>query len=190
MRLCAVMVLAAQIVLSTAATMAQDRLAPPKTGPDAERLSVFVGKWTAEGEAKPGPMGPGGKMPITRSCDWSFDRIGLLCRETDTIPGMGEVSHVILISYDAHAGNYVLFNASNLGHIWICRGTVIGDTWTWTGEHMMDGQTMHLRFTQKWTSKDSFDFKDEGGPTADSMTVTTSGKGTRVKTYAGSAALK
>jgi hypothetical protein len=98
MRLCTVMVLSAQIALCTAVTIAQDRLAPPKTGPEVKRVSVFVGKSTAEEELKSGPMGPGGKTPITRSCDWTFDRIGLLCRETDTIPDMGEVSHVILIS--------------------------------------------------------------------------------------------
>jgi hypothetical protein len=190
MRLGTVMVLSAEIVLSAAATLAQDRPSPPKTSAEAKRLGVFVGKWTAEGELKPGPMGPGGKMPITRTCDWTYDGIGLLCREIDTIPGMGKVSHVILISYDAHAGDYVLFNASNLGHIWICRGTVNADTWTWTGQHTMDGETMYLRLTQKWTSKDSFDFKDEGGPAADSMTVRTEGKGTRVTRYAGNAAPK
>jgi hypothetical protein len=37
------------------------------------------------------------------------------------------------------------------------------------------------------SDKDSFDFKGEGGPAADSMTVTTGGKGTRVKTSAGNA---
>jgi hypothetical protein len=47
----------------------------------------------------------------------------------------------------------------------------------------MDGKTMYLRLTQKWTSKDSFDFKDEGGPATDSMTVMTEGKGTRVTRY-------
>jgi hypothetical protein len=52
MGLCTVMVLSAQIVLCTTATMAQDRFAPPKTGPEVKRLSVFVGKWTAEGELK------------------------------------------------------------------------------------------------------------------------------------------
>jgi hypothetical protein len=182
--------LSVQLILCTAATLAQGRSAPPNIGPEVKRLSVFVGKWTAEGELKPGPMGPGGKMPITRSCNWTYDGIGILCHEIDTIPGMGIVSHVILMSYDAHAGDYVLFNASNMGHIWICRGTVNGDVWTWTGEHTMGGQTMLLRLTQKWTSKDSFDFQDEGGPDAKSMTVTTDGKGTRAKMSAGDTAPK
>lgn len=99
------LVLSTQIVLFTAATIAQDRATPPKTTPEVKKLSVFVGKWTAEGELKPGPMGPGGKMPIARFCDWTYDGIGVLCRETDTVPGMGKVAHIILMSYDAHAGD-------------------------------------------------------------------------------------
>jgi hypothetical protein len=31
----------------------------PKPGPEHARLGYFVGKWTAEGDVKPGPMGPG-----------------------------------------------------------------------------------------------------------------------------------
>jgi hypothetical protein len=49
---------------------------------------------------------------------------------------------------------------------------------------------MYLRLTQKWTSKDSIDFRDEGGPAADSMTVMTDGKGTRLTASAGNAAPK
>lgn len=29
----------------------------PKPGPEQARLGYFVGKWTVEGEMKPGPMG-------------------------------------------------------------------------------------------------------------------------------------
>jgi hypothetical protein len=54
----------------------------------------------------------------------------------------------------------------------------------------MGGQTIHLRLAQKWASKDSFDFKVESGPDADPMTVTTDGKGPRVKSDAGNAAVK
>jgi len=187
MHLPTLLILSTQCILCTATALAQSRSIPPKISTEAKKLSVFVGKWTAEGAIKPGPMGPGGEMLITRSCNWTYDGIGVLCHGTDTIPGVGKVSHVILMSYDAHTSDYVLFNASNMGHIRICRGTVRGDVWTWTGEHTMGSQRMQLRLTQKWTSKDTFDFKDEGGTDANSMTVTTDGKGTRVRTPPGHA---
>lgn len=39
---------------------------------------------------------------------------------------------------------------------------------------------MQLCFTLKWKSHDSYDFKNEAGPNADSMTVMMDGKDTRV----------
>ncbi len=60
------------------------------------------------------------------------------------------------------------------------RHAVDGDTWTWTGQDTVDGKTMQLRFTVKWTSKDSYDFKNEAGPNLDSMAVMMDGKGTRM----------
>jgi len=50
----------------------------------------------------------------------------------------------------------------------------------WTGQDTEDGKTMQLRFTVKWTSKDSYDFKNEAGPNVDSMAVMMDGKGTRM----------
>ena len=41
-------------------------------GPTAEHklLAKWVGNWSGEGEMKPGPFGPGGKMTWTEECDW------------------------------------------------------------------------------------------------------------------------
>ena len=43
----------------------------PKPGPEHQRLGVFVGNWTFEGEMKPGPMGPGGKLTGTDRIEWT-----------------------------------------------------------------------------------------------------------------------
>jgi hypothetical protein len=65
-----------------------------------------------------------------------------------------------------------------------------GDTWTWNGEATRNGKTILLRFTMKWTSKDSFDFKNGVGPNADSMQVMMDGKETRVTPPAAKSAAK
>jgi hypothetical protein len=102
------------------------------------------------------------------------------CRESATLPGgMGKRTDVLIMTYDAEAKNYVFFQVNNFGVSWTCRGTVSGDTWTWNGEATRNGKTILLRFTMKWTSKDSFDFKKEVGPNADSMQVMMDGKETR-----------
>jgi hypothetical protein len=168
------------LVLCTTMALAQAPSGPPKPGPEVKKLGVFVGKWTAVGDVKPGGMGPGGTMTGTSSCEWISDGFGVLCRETATVPGMGKVTDVGLLSYDASAKNYVFFQVNNVGATWIGRGTTDGDTWTWTSQDTVDGKTMQLRFTVKWISKDSYDFKNEAGPNIDSMAVMMDGKGTRM----------
>lgn len=168
------------LVVCATMALAQAPSAPPKPGPEVKQLGVFVGKWTAAGDVKPSPMGPGGKMTGTESCEWISGGFGVLCRETATIPGMGELTGVGVLAYDPDAKNYAFSQVNNWGAVWIGRGTVNGDTWTWTSESTADGKPILLRFTMKWTSPDSYDFKNEIGPSVDSMRVMMDGKETRV----------
>jgi hypothetical protein len=169
------------LVLCATMALAQAPPGPPKPGPEAKKLGVFVGKWIADGDVKPGGMlGPGGKSPGTESCEWTSGGFAVLCRESATVPGMGKITDVSITSYDVEAKNYVFFQVNNWGAIWTARGTLDGDTWIWTSQDTVNGKTMQLRFTQKWTSKDSYDFKTEAGPKADSMKVMMDGKETRV----------
>jgi hypothetical protein len=68
---------------------------------------------------------------------------------------------------------------NNKGQSWVFRSAPDGNTWPWTSQVTMNGQTMQMRFTVKWTSKDSYDFKSEAGPTAASLAPVMDGKGTR-----------
>ncbi len=36
-------------------------MGPSTPGPELKKLDYFVGNWTSEGDAKPGPMGPAAK---------------------------------------------------------------------------------------------------------------------------------
>jgi hypothetical protein len=161
--------------------LAQTSSVPPKPGPEVKKLGVFVGKWKVVGDVKPGGgMGPGGKVTGAASCEWIFGGFGVLCDETATTPGMGELRDVVIYGYDADAKQYVLTQVTNPGYVWKCLGSVDGDTWTWSGEQTGKSKTYFLRFTTKWTSKDSYDFKNEIGPNADSMAVMMDGKETRL----------
>src|SRR5688572_10172930 len=57
-----------------------------KPGPEHARLGYFVGKWNAEGELKPGPMGPGGKFTATDTCEWFEGRFSVICRSEGKMP--------------------------------------------------------------------------------------------------------
>jgi Protein of unknown function (DUF1579) len=177
------------LVMGVTVTLAQNSSAP-QPGPEVKELGRFSGKWTVLGDVKPGGMGAGGKSTGSESCEWASNGFALLCYETVVTPGMGEITDVGIMSYDANARNYVFFQVNNWGAIWTGRGTVNGDTWTWTSEDTIDGKTMQLRFTVKWTSQDSYEFKNEIGPNADSMAVMMDGKGRRLTASAAKPAKK
>jgi len=79
--------------------------APPQPGPEQQRLAPFVGTWTFEGEAKPGPMGPGGKMTGTDRITWLPGGF-FLQRSFQGKGPMGEMQGVEIIGYDAIKKTY------------------------------------------------------------------------------------
>ena len=64
-----------------------------KPGPEYERLGYFVGKWTGEGEIKPGPMGPGGKFTSSDDCAWFEGHFSVVCHSESKMPMGAEQEH-------------------------------------------------------------------------------------------------
>jgi hypothetical protein len=134
----------------------------PKPGPEHQRLAYFVGQWTSEGEMKPGPMGPGGKISATDTCEWFEGRFAVICRSEGKGP-MGPVKNIGILGYSAEEKVYTYYGVdnSNMTMTSVPRGTVQGDTWTFSDESMMGGQKMKSRVTIKEMSPTSYTFKME-----------------------------
>jgi hypothetical protein len=172
------------LFLILCATLSQAQTSPPKPGPEAQKLAAYVGRWSVEGNLPAGSMGStGGKTTGTVSCEWVADRFGILCRERVPFPGGDGLSDAYLVAYDALSKAYLFTQISAGGVVWNGRGTVDGDTWVWTVDSSTrDGKPIHLRFTEKFTSPDSIDFKNEYGDSPDQMKgVMMQGKQIRVK---------
>lgn len=171
---------------------AQAPPAAPKPGPEVKKLGAFVGKWTSSGETPKDVMGPGtgGKFTGTQTCDWVSGGFAVLCHETDEGAGMPKSTGVGLLAYDAESKSYVYSGVDSSGMVTTSHGTVSGDTWTWSNKGTMNGQAMEMRFTLKFTSKDAYDFKFEGGPDANSLKTMMEGKETRVTAAAKPAGTK
>jgi len=189
---CRTLIASSLLLVSCAAvTPAQTSTAPPKPGPEARKLAAFVGEWTIEGSLPAGAMGSsGGKTTGTASCEWVSEKFGVFCRENVPFPGGGDLTDVYMVAYDETAKNYFFTQVSAGGVIWTGRGKVNGDTWVWMVDSTEDGKPIHFRFTEKFTSPDSYDFKNEVGESADSMKVMMDGKETRTKTSATRPAVK
>lgn len=134
----------------------------PKPSPEHARLGYFVGKWNAEGEMKPGPMGPGGKMNASDNCEWFEGRFSVVCRSEGTTP-MGPSQSMGILGYSTEEKVYTYYGTDNSGMTMatVSRGTVKGDTWIYTDEGSMGGTKVKSRVTIKELSPTSYAFKME-----------------------------
>jgi hypothetical protein len=181
MRKCAALPLAAVLLFSAFADVfAQDASGPPKPGPEHAKLAYFVGKWTSEGELKASPYGPPGKFTFTETCGWLPGNFALECNSEGTMAGM-TVKGLSVMSYDAGEGKYIYFESNNMGQNTYSKGTVDGDTWTWTSDSQMNGKTLHSQFTLKRLNNDTASYKYEIGAGSDPLAVIMEGKQMRQK---------
>lgn len=146
---------------------------PPKPGPEHQRLAYFVGNWKAEGEIKPGPMGPGGKFTSRDNCEWFEGRFSVICRSEGNMP-MGQSKSLGILGYNTEEKVYTYYGVdnTNMNMASVPKGTVKGDTWTYTDEGMMGGKKMKSRVVIKEISPTSYTFRmDMQGPDGKWATV-------------------
>jgi len=134
----------------------------PKPGPEHERLGLFVGKWASEGDMKPSPFGPGGKMTGSDRCEWFEGKFAVVCHNEGKGP-MGPVKGLGILSYspEEKAFTYYGTDSSGMTMATVAKGTIKGDTWTYTDESKMGGKTINGRYTIKVLSPASYTFKWE-----------------------------
>lgn len=125
----------------------------PKPGPEHQKLAYFVGTWNSSGEMKASPFGPGGKMTMTERCEWFEGGFAVVCRSDGTTP-MGPGKGLAIMGYNSQEKVYTYYAVDNspMNMANVPRGTVQGDTWTYTDEAMMDGKKVKSRFILKVTS--------------------------------------
>ncbi len=117
-------------------------LQPTSTGKRSaahEHLSVFIGKWHAEGEsyaAGPSKENPRGSVETSIS-DETYEWLpGQFCviQNWDAKTGVNPFKGTAIMSYDADSGHYISRSYENHGFIRDYATRVEGDTWTLTGE--------------------------------------------------------
>jgi hypothetical protein len=175
--------LAAVTLLATAALRAQAPMAVPKPGPEQQKLAYFAGRWNEAAEMKPGPMGPGGKMTGTSTCEWFAGGFSLVCRSEARGPSGEPHNSLGVLGYSTERKRYTYYGIDNtgMGGGDLSFGELTGDTWTWEGESLMGGKPIKGHYTIKQVSPDSYTWRWElavgGGP----LTLIAEGTDTRVK---------
>jgi hypothetical protein len=154
---------------------------PPTPGPELKKLDYFVGSWTSEGDMKPGPMGPGGKMTASEDSKWMDGGFFVVIHSTFKSAAMGNVSAIAFMGYDTEEKKYTYDEFNSMGEAIHSKGTVDGDTWTWTNEMKMGPQTMKGRFTMKILSPTSYTYKFEMSADGTKWDLVMDGKDTKNK---------
>jgi len=170
----------ALVLIFVGVALAQAPSGPPKPGPEHQKLAYFAGKWSSEGDVKPGPFGPGGKVTFTETCEWFDGNFALVCHSDGK---MQDLPHkgLSVMGWDPAEKTYTYFATNTMGEIVFSRGTVQGDTWTWNNESKMNGKPVRARFTLKQVSPDSASYKFEMRAADEPMKLFMEGKQTRVK---------
>jgi hypothetical protein len=156
MRLTCSSLAAAFALTVTPVLHAQTPPQPPKPGPEHQKLAYFAGRWKSVGEMKPGPMGPGGRMTATTTCEWFSGGFYLVCRGEGRSPA-GPMHNLSILGYNTEHKRYTYYGIDNAGMGGDpAYGAIEGDTWTWEGEGVMGGQTVKARYVMKVVSPDSY----------------------------------
>jgi hypothetical protein len=174
--------LAAAVALSLLLAPAALAEAPkaPKPGPEHERLGYFVGTWKSEGTVPENPFMPAGKVSATGSCEWFEGKFAVVCRTQGKGP-MGPTRGLGIMGYSAEEKAYVYYGLENnpMTMTTVPRGTVEGDTWTYSDESKMGDKVVKSRYVIKQIDKKSYTFKFEmQGPDGQWKTIV-EGKSTR-----------
>ncbi|HEY6306295.1 MAG TPA: DUF1579 family protein, partial [Candidatus Angelobacter sp.] len=124
------------ITLGGAILTAQNAQQPPAPGPEVKKLDYFSGNWKSDGEMKPSSFGPGGKFTGTEHNEWMPGGFFLLSHSKASM-SMGNETGVGVFGYDANDKVYTFDEFNSNGESVHAKGTLAGDTWTWTNEEKM-----------------------------------------------------
>jgi Protein of unknown function (DUF1579) len=161
-----------------AASVAQMEM--PKPGPEHKKLDMFAGSWTLAGNIKPGHMGPGGDMTENEKCEWTEGDFFVVCH-TDYKGVAGSGTGVSYMGYSTDEKSYTYREFNSWGEFVDSRGSLDGDTWTWTNDEKMGDKTVKGRFTMKVTSPTTYNFTYEMSQDGKAWTTIMDGKATKSK---------
>jgi Protein of unknown function (DUF1579) len=153
---------------------------PPKPSPEVKKLDYFSGNWKSEGDLKPSPFGPGGKFSATEHNEWMQGGFFLLSHSDENTP-MGSGKGLAVFGYDPNEKVYTYYAFNSMGQAEQARGTLAGDTWTWTNEEKMQGKMMRGRYTIKTLAPTSYTFKFEMAPEGGAWSTVMEGKATKTQ---------
>ena len=166
------------LILLTVSAVAQMG-GPP--GPEVKKLEYFVGTWTTEGTVAQGPWGAGGKFTGSATAEWLPGNFFVQSQSEAKMPPEvgGDSKAVMVMGYDTQQNVYTSDRFSGMGQHEVSKGTVSGDTWTWTSSSNYGGMEIQGKMTIKALSPTSYTLKYEISMDGKSWMTFMEGKATK-----------
>jgi hypothetical protein len=132
----------------------------PVPSPEQKKLGFFVGTWNQEGTIKPSPMGPGGKISGSETCEWFTGGFHVVCRSSGSGP-MGSFKGMAFLTYSPDERAYFFQGIDSMGTTDSGRGTLNGKTWTFLSDEKMGDKVIHSRYSMTETTPSTYAAKWE-----------------------------
>src|SRR4029077_9921880 len=105
-----------------------------------KKLDYFTGAWACDGDVKPGPMGPGGKVSNPQDAQWMEGGYFVVIHSQVKSASMGNGSGIAFLGYDPDEKKYTYNEFNSMGAAVVSKGTVDGGGWTVVGEKKPAGK--------------------------------------------------
>jgi len=147
--------------------------------PQHQRMSFFLGDWTASGTAKISPSAPAAPFTLKERGEWVTDGY-FLETKTSMKGAMGTVNSQRVMGYNVEDKVYTYNVYNSLGEHQMALGHLNGNTWTWDSAEKLNGVTVKGRYTMVETGPDTFAFKSEVADPKGGWVTVMEGKAQRV----------
>ena len=153
----------------------------PAPGPDVRKLGYYAGTWRGEGEAIPGPFGPGGKLSSTATCEWFAGGFQLVCRGEETGPS-GTRAYLNIRAWDPAAKAYTEYGISSFGESeYDTGGSIVDGRKTFLVSTRLEGKAARIRYTEVQVSPTFYTYLAEASVDGGPWNVIARGRVTKVK---------
>jgi hypothetical protein len=152
-----------------------------KPDPALQKLGVFEGQWTYEGQSKSGPHGSEGK--VSGEEEYKMMPGGFFQEHRLKQKGpSGDTQLVEINSYDPKNRNFTYHMSESDGDLSSGVITQKGNTWTWQGKVVIKGKQYPSRGTYVFApDMQSYSVKSEYSPDGKTWQVLYEGKNTKAK---------
>ena len=166
------------LLMLICAPFAGAQMPSPKPAPELSKLDYLAGHWTSEGDLKPGPMGPGGKVTSVDDSEW-MDGKFFLEMHSRFSGASGELTGLAIFGYDTANKVYTYYLFNSAGEVDHYTGTLDGDTLTWSGSIPMGDKSLKTRYVTKKLSPTAYTYQFEITPDGTSWILVMDGKATK-----------